>query len=120
MSRTVPYVLVLALLAPAPAFANSEATRMAAELELFRTVLALVEDMDELANSRTGAATMALVGVEDHFSDPRQTIDFLEGLLAKSDDPAVQRVIRIKLIDLYKNTGAPEKSRAQIRSLVLE
>ncbi len=120
MSRFVPTVLALALLAPAPAFANPEVARMAAEVELFRTVIGMVHDMDELANSRTGAATMALVGVEDHFSDPRETIEFLEELLAKAGDPAVQRVIRIKLIDLYKNTGAPEKARAQIRSLALE
>ena len=98
--------------------------RMGAVVEymgLYREVLGLVADFDEIASSRSASAMAALLGLEEHFGkDKAKTIAFLEKLLPKVDDRAVQRAIRVKLADLYKDTGQAEKGIKQLERLILD
>ena len=88
---------------------------------LYRDALALVSDFDQIASSRSASAMSALMNVEDHFGkDKVKTIAFLERLLPKVDDRAVQRAIRIKLADLYKDSGQSDKAINQLEHLILD
>ena len=114
---TLLATITLIFLAPAQPAA---AANFQEELKTFRELIGLVRDLDSLSRSESGAAQLALMSVEDHFDDPRETALFLEELLIDTEDAGIRASIRIKLLDLYKKTGRPEKARAHLRLLILQ
>jgi len=87
---------------------------------LYRNMLGLMTDFDTIASSPSASASMAVMGVEDHFQkDKAKAIKFLEKVRHDVDDKTVQRAICIKLADLYKDTGQTDKSVKQLESLIL-
>ena len=110
-------------LAPALAADRNEHPEMAKIVEfigLYRSVLDVVSGVDEIASSPSASAVAAIFGVDDHFKkDKAKSIAFLEQLLPKVKDQTVQRAIRMKLGDLYKDTGQTDKSVKQLESLIL-
>jgi len=89
-------------------------------IALFRDLLGLIKQFDEVASSSSAAGIAAVMGTEDHFKGkPEERAKYLEGLLPKVEDKAVQRTIRITLADTYKKMGKSEKALDHLEKVII-
>jgi|GEM_PF-2464807 len=91
---------------------------MLGELELYQDLLELINQFHDIADSETAAAVAAVMGAEDHFEETEDVIDFLEKMIKKTDNPTVQRAIRIKLTEMYEGVGDQKKAVDQVEALI--
>jgi hypothetical protein len=90
-------------------------------MEILRGYMDLVQQFTALSRDPTTAAVMAVSSANDllHRDSPQAAIDYFNKMLPQVKDQTVQRAIRIKLIDLYKETGQTDKALEQLNDLML-
>lgn len=97
------------------AFAEVEMMHM--HLELMSQFTGLISDMHDIADSASHSGVLAVMSVEDNM-DADDAIDFLEDMLKEADDETIQRSIRIKLIEFYKDVGQHDEAVEHIEALI--
>ncbi|MEM1211103.1 MAG: hypothetical protein AAGI68_02290 [Planctomycetota bacterium] len=89
------------------------------ELELFERLISIVQRSAEVNLSPQLSAIAAVMAADDHVEETEDLIEFLEPLLRESEDAAVKRAIRFKLIDAYRDVDQPRKSLGHMKALIL-
>lgn len=89
------------------------------ELEVFERLMSIVQRSAEVSMSPQMSAIAAVMAVDDHVEEIEEVVEFLEPLLEESDDSAVKRAIRSKLVDAYRDLDQPRKAKAHMRALIL-
>jgi hypothetical protein len=96
---------------------------MAARNERFehlRNYLGVVEAFSRLSRDPNQAGIAAVLGAADILR-PRGTdagIEYFTKLLPEVKSPAVQRAVRLQLVDLYKAAGKQDDALAQLREVM--
>jgi hypothetical protein len=90
-------------------------------MEILRGYMDLVQQFTALSRDPTTAGIAAVSSANDllHRDSPQAAIDFFNKTLPQVKDQAVMRAIRIKLVDLYKETGQTDKAMEQLNILIL-
>jgi thioredoxin-like negative regulator of GroEL len=94
--------------------------RRIAHFEMMRNYLDIVDRYARLARDPNHAGIAAVVGAADILK-PRGTdaaIEYFNKLLPDVKSPAVQRAVRIQLIELYKQAGKQDQALEQLRTLM--
>jgi thioredoxin-like negative regulator of GroEL len=92
------------------------------QIERMRNWLEVVDRYIRLARSPVDSGVAAVITANDLLR-PRGTeaaIDYFSKMLPEVKNEAVQRAIRLQLIELYKASGQQEKALEQIRVLMTE
>lgn len=91
------------------------------QVEMMRNWLDLIDRYARLSRDPVSSGIAAVVGANDVFrtKPPEQAIEYFTKLLAEVKNEAVQRVIRIQLVDLYTRTNQPDKALEHLRTLML-
>ncbi|MEM6552089.1 MAG: hypothetical protein AAF750_08170 [Planctomycetota bacterium] len=89
------------------------------ELEVFERLISIVQRSAEINLSPQMSAIAAVMAVDDHVEEIEEVVEFLEPMLRESDDAAVKRAIRFKLIDAYRELDEPRKSLGHMKALIL-
>lgn len=109
--------LGLAIYVNRPALAQDAAGHP--PIALFRDLLGLIKQFDEVATSPSAAGIAAVMGTEDHFKgSPQDRAKYLEDLLPSVKNEAVQRTIHITLADQYKKMGNREKALDHLKRVI--
>jgi hypothetical protein len=90
------------------------------QLERMRGYLDLVDRFSRLSRDPSSAGVAAVISASDILK-PRgadAAIEYFNKTLPNVKDPAVQRAIRIQLIDLYKAAGQQDKALEQLTQLM--
>lgn len=89
-------------------------------VEAMRQYLELVDQYTTLAKDPSATGVAAVVTLADLTKQQGTSVAItkLTKLLTDSKDPAVQRAIRLQLIDLYRAAGEPEKAIEQAEILI--
>ena len=80
--------------------------------------LDLMQKFTRLAEDPAAAGIAGVFASKDLFGgdgDPAKAIEFFNGVLPEVKNEAVQRAVRIQLIDLYKKSGQRDKALEQLR-----
>lgn len=90
------------------------------QLERMRNYLDTVDRYARMANSPASAGIAAVITANDILRPrgPEAAIDYFNKLLPQVKNEAVQRVIRIHLIELYRQSGQADKALEHIQQLV--
>ncbi len=88
-----------------------------AELEASFGRLEMVGRTAQIAENEVTAAAYAVMHVTD-LAEPDQAVELLSNALQKTDNQATQRVIRIKLAEIYAHTERPDEALGQFKSLI--
>ena len=97
--------------------AITEVKVMSMHLEMYGQLVGLISDMNEIHESPTASAEMAIMGLDDHLG-LEERAEFLEDMLKDTEDATVRRAIRTKLIDTYKELGDSEEAMEHIEALI--
>ncbi len=89
-----------------------------AELEASFGRLEMVGRIAEIAQSDQSAAAFAVMHVE-RFMELPQAVDFLHQMLDQTENEAVRRMIRIRLIELNASLDQGDDVREQLKALIL-
>ncbi len=90
------------------------------QIAVYRELLGLIQQFHAIARDKSVAGVSAVMGAEDHFEEPEQVVAFLERMLNQANDKSIQRAIRIKLTEMYKNMGRQEDAQKQLEALILQ
>ncbi|HMB94511.1 MAG TPA: hypothetical protein VKK61_00580 [Tepidisphaeraceae bacterium] len=91
------------------------------KFEMLRGYLDLVDHFARLSRDSTAAGVAAVVSANDLLRQrggADAAIDYFNKMLPQVKDEAVQRTIRIELIDLYKQSGQTDKAIEQLTLLM--
>src|SRR5262245_34295424 len=90
------------------------------KFELLRSYIDVVDRFTKLAQDPNSAGVAAVVAATDLLRQrgPDAAINYLSKTLPDVKSPAIQRAIRIQLIDLYKQAGQSEKALEQLDALM--
>ncbi len=80
--------------------------------------LELVGRIAEISESDQTAAAFAVMHVE-RFMELPQAVDFLQEMLEQSENEAVRRMIRIRLVELSASLDRRDDVREQLKQLIL-
>lgn len=96
------------------------ATPMPPELALMRGYLSLVEHFTYLAKDPSAAGVAAVFGASDLLKreGPGAVAKYFKEVLPDVKDKAVERAVRLQLVDAYKQTGQTEDAMEQLRILM--
>lgn len=92
-----------------------------AKFEMLRHYLDVVEGISRMTRDPSSAGIAAVVSASDILR-PRgadTAIDYFTKLLPEVKSAAVQRAIRIQLVDFYKAAGQQDKAMEQLRALMV-
>lgn len=108
---------------PPPAIDNAppQGPSAPAYLDLMDRYLDLMQKFTRLAQDPAAAGIAGVFGSKDLLgsdTDPSKAIAFFTSVLPEVKNEAVQRAIRIELIDLYKKSGQQDKALEQLRILI--
>ena len=90
-----------------------------AEMELMYGRFEMMNRLAEVADSSLRSAAFAVLHVPETFGEPEPAITFLEEMAEEAEKPAVKRLVRIKLAQLYRETDQAEQAQEQLRRLML-
>ena len=85
-----------------------------------RGYMALVEGYIELSNDSTSAGIASVLTAADVLR-PRgnaAAIEYFNALLPNVKDPAIQRAIRLQLVDLYRATQQSDEALKHLEALI--
>jgi len=131
--RILPFLAILACCAVVATFvsrANAqggeedweqavfEVEIMSMHLEMFGQLADLIQQMHGIAEDPSATGVMTVMSLEDHLQGDEATA-FLEDMLNKTDDEAVQRMIRVKLIEFYEGEGDSDAALEHIEALIV-
>jgi hypothetical protein len=90
------------------------------KFEMLRGYIDLVDHFTQLARDSTASGVAAVISANDMLrrQGPQVAIDYFNKMLPDVKDEAVQRAIRLQLIDLYKQTGQTDKAMEQLNTLM--
>jgi thioredoxin-like negative regulator of GroEL len=91
------------------------------QVERLRNWLELVDRYARMARNPVDAGIAAVINANDLLR-PRGTqaaIDYFNKLLSEVKNDAVQRAIRLQLVELYRSGGQEEKALEQLRTLMI-
>jgi hypothetical protein len=90
------------------------------QIDRMREWLEVVERYGRMARNPVDAGIAAVVTANDllRARGPEAAIEYFTKMLAEVKNDAVQRAIRLQLVDLYKAAGQPEKALDQLQSLM--
>ena len=89
-----------------------------AELETGLGRLEMAARMAQIARDETASAAYAVIQVQEYMELPT-CIGYLKELLGEVTDPAVRRVIQMRLAELHGHMDQPDEARSQLRKLIL-
>ena len=91
------------------------------QVEMLRGYLELVDRYTHLANNATNTGIAAVLTSSDLLKARGNdaAIEYFTKLLPEVKDPAVQRAIRLQLIDLYTNAKQSDRALEQLRALMV-
>jgi hypothetical protein len=94
--------------------------RVPPELAIMQGYLSLVDQFQKLAKDPAAAGVAAVLAANDMLKGRGADagIEYFTKLLPDVKNEAVQRAIRIQLIDLYKKANQPDKALEQMRILM--
>lgn len=89
---------------------------MMGEIEMYSTLLELIEQYSDIAKDSNKAAIAAVLAVDEHL-DTDEARQFLNEMLAANPKPEVKRAIHLKMLDLHdeQDTGAVKR---HLRALI--
>jgi hypothetical protein len=90
------------------------------KFEMLRGYIDLVDHFAQLSRDSTTAGVAAVISANDLLrrQGPQTAIDYFNKTLPDVKDEAVQRAIRLQLIDLYKAAGQTDKAMEQLNTLM--
>ncbi len=88
------------------------------ELELQHVRLELAVAMREVADDKVASASLALSRVFEFVEEPGDAIKLLEQARADTKDPAIRRLIRFKLAELFAEDDDLEAAQQQLQALI--
>jgi len=97
--------------------AVTEVKVMTMHLGMYEQLVGLIGGMNEIHESPSASAEMAIMGIDDHLG-LEERAEFLEEMLDDAEDPTVRRAIRTKLIDTYKELGNTDEALEHIEALI--
>lgn len=97
--------------------AVTEVKVMSMHLEMYGQLVGLIDGMNEIHTSPSASAEMAIMGLDDHLG-AEERAEFLDDMLGETDDPAIRRAIRTKLIETYEELGESEEALEHIEALI--
>lgn len=106
---------------PAPDNTPLQGPNGPAYVDLMERYLDLMQKFTRLAQDPAAAGIAGVFGSKDLLgsdTDPSKAIAFYTSVLPEVKNEAVQRAIRIELIDLYKKSGQRDKALEQLRILI--
>lgn len=86
------------------------------EMEIYSTLLELIEQYTVIATDGEKAAIAAVLAVDEHL-EPDQARKFLGEMLAASPKASVKRAIHMKMLDLYDEQDT-ESVKQHLRALI--
>lgn len=91
---------------------------MKGHLDMYHSLLEIVNGMNEVTSDPTATALMALHTAKDLAHEEEDHAEFLEEGLDKIKDAAVRRAIRLQLAELYAEMDQPERAREHLARLI--
>ena len=88
------------------------------ELDAVSRRLEVVSQVARIAESPLTTASAAIVHINDVFGE-EEAIDVLHDCLRRKPDPAVRRLIRMKLAELYAESDNRREAKEQFRILIV-
>jgi hypothetical protein len=90
------------------------------KFEMLRGYIELVDHFAAMSRDATTAGVAAVISANDLLrrQGPQVAIDYFNKTLPDVKDEAVQRAIRLQLIDLYKASGQTDKAMEQLNTLM--
>jgi hypothetical protein len=100
--------------------ANPGMTPEMQKFEMLRSYIDVVDRMTKMAQDPNSSGVAAVVAATDLLRQrgPDAAINYLSKILPDVKSVAVQRAIRIQLIDLYKQAGQSDKALEQLDVLI--
>ncbi len=72
----------------------------------------------DIASSRLETASWVIAYIHEYLAE-EEAADFLQQLLEAAEDPSIQRLIGLKLTELYSELDQTDQVKTQLRSLIL-
>ncbi len=98
--------------------AYEEFEMMVAEVEMYSSLLDLIEQYAAIAADKDKAAIAAVLSVDEHL-EPDAARKFLGEMLSANTSQSVKRAIHMKMFDLYDEEDT-ETVKAHLRALITE
>ena len=89
------------------------------ELQPLRRLFALVGDVTEIADDPVASAVLATITLEEHVDGPAQAAEILADMLPDVRNATVERVVRLRLLDLCARAGQPDAALCHLRELIV-
>jgi len=96
-----------------------ELKRGMAHLEMFSSLLGLIQDYTKIAENEDATGVAAVLGLDDHVEGTEQHIDVLEEYLEHAENEVVRRAIHLQLSEKYGELGQHEEAREHLGELIL-
>ena len=91
------------------------------QIEQMRGWLDIVDRYARLSRDPVSAGVAAVIAADDLLRNkpPEQAIEYFSKLMTEVKNEAVQRAIRLQLVELYGKNNQPDKALEQLRILML-
>lgn len=92
----------------------------AQKFEMLRQYIDVVDRFAKMTHDASAAGVAAVVSASDILRQrgPESAIEYFNKILPEVPNKAVQRAIRIQLVDLYKQSGQADKALEQLDILI--
>ena len=101
----------------------AQANEQAQSINLMNQYLSLSEQVVDIASRPESTIFMAVEGIFEVYEqrkDAPGAIEHLERILADSNNQTVRNIVRLKLRDIYKETGQIDKALDQLDLVIKE
>ena len=91
------------------------------QIDQMRGWLDIVDRYARMSRDPVAAGVAAVIAADDLFRNkpPEQAIEYFGKLLSEVKNEAVQRAIRLQLVELYGKSNQPDKALEQLRLLMI-
>ena len=86
-------------------------------LDMYLSLVEIINGMSEMTNDGTATALMALHNAKD-MTEEEELVEFLESELQYVKDVAIRRAIRLQLAETYAHIDESEKAREHLSQLL--
>ena len=88
------------------------------QLRLISGMIDMVEGINGIAQHSSTSVIAAILAIEETFDEPEEYAAYLVELDARNKDMVVQRVIALRLIDIYTELGELNKAKQVVDRLI--
>jgi len=120
MSKTILFITLTFFANTSNAMSSSEQAQF---IDLMNKYMALSEQVVESASRPESTIFMAVEGIFEVYEqrkDAPGAIEHLERILADTNNQTVRNIVRLKLRDIYKETGQMDKALGQLDLVIKE